>query len=168
MAIRTLAYSFDNVHESTRSEIPIYDGEATGYHDWEFRTSLRLDCTAQEDRRNTMSSIVEGLRGDAADIARDIGREVLLSDTGYNVLKDTLKAHVFPKTRAEAKVLHKHGHSKVGILSRQVAEPIANYISRRRRWWRQFTSRTATLRQRKTRQDRETACPDKFWKQSRL
>jgi len=84
--------------------------------------------------------VIEGLRGEAADIAMDIGTEVLMKDdhTGLTVLTETLRSHIFPKKEAEAKVLYKHGHKKKGVLSRQSAEPIVSYVSRRRRWWTQL------------------------------
>ena len=85
------------------------------------------------------------LRGDAADIVRDIGAEDILKEDGLTVLTEASRKHVFLKKAAEAKLLHRHGHKQKGILTRQPSEPIANYLSRRRRWWNQLKTLDPTI-----------------------
>ena len=135
MAILSLTYQRESQYEGTRDGIPIYDGSAITFHGWCFRTQVTHRAAKADDRNKVMASIIEGLRSEAADIAMDLGTEELLKTAGLTVLTDALRNHVVTKKEAEAKVLYKHGHKKKGILSRQNAEPVAGYISRRRRWW---------------------------------
>ena len=135
MAILALTYRHDTQYEGTRDGIPIYDGSATSFADWLFRTSIKHKAAKEDDKTRVMAQIVEGLRGDAADIVRDIGADAILGTDGLTVVTEALRKHVFPKKEAEAKLLYRHGHKTKGILSRQPTEPIANYISRRTRWW---------------------------------
>ena len=125
--------------------MPIYDGSAAGFTDWTFRTKVKWNAAKEDDKARVMSQIVEGLRGDAADIVRDIGAEDILKEDGLTVLTEALRKHVFPKKQAEAKLLYRHGHKQKGILSRQPSEPVANYLSRRRRWWNQLKALDPTI-----------------------
>ena len=78
MAVASLRYDANKDVEETKGSVFIYDGTASRFHEWEFRTSMRWASTQMDDRSRTMSMIVEGLRGDAALIAMDIGQEDLL------------------------------------------------------------------------------------------
>ena len=135
MAILALTYQHNFQYEGTRDGVPIYDGSAAGFTDWSFRTQVKWEAAKAEDKSRVMSQIIEGLRGDAADIVRDIGVTDVLKEDGLTVLTEALRKHVYPKKAAEAKLLYRHGHKQKGILTRQPSEPVANYISRRRRWW---------------------------------
>ena len=73
MSLQTLAYQADFRYEGTREGIPIYDGSASQFADWSFRTKLKYSAAKDEDKSKIMASIVEGLRGDAAELAKDIG-----------------------------------------------------------------------------------------------
>ena len=186
-------------HE-TKSGSYIYSGDPAGFHDWEFRTRLRIRCmeeavkakeeyrarasrprTPQEpeeveeeeeeefpfpfpmreeespprrpqarspvsptaiagvnhpsDRTSVVHKVLEGLRGDAFLVARDLGLEKLISPGGLDLLVDRIRAMVFPRASEEARELFRAGQ-KIGVLSRQYGESITSYISRRRRWWR--------------------------------
>ena len=92
-----------------------------------------------------MSKVVDGLRGDAAQIAIDLGTSKILGATGLTDLIEAMRASVFPQARAEAKELYKVGHKVKGVLSRQPGEPMVNFISRRRRWWRQLKEMDSTV-----------------------
>ena len=48
-------------------------------------------------RDRSMNKIVEGLRGDAFLIARDLGFETLTQDGGLERLVERIKSHVFPR-----------------------------------------------------------------------
>ena len=135
MALLALTYRHDAQFEGTRDGIPIYDGSAFMFQDWPFRTKVKHNAAKVEDRTRVMSQIIDGLRGDAADIARDIGDEQILKEDGLTVLTEALRQHVFPRKEAEAKLLYRHGHKHKGLLTRQAGEPVANYVTRRRRWW---------------------------------
>ena len=138
MALATLSFQHDEWYEGTRDGVPIYDGSASGFHNWIFRTEVKWTAAKKEDRPSVMSKIIEGLRGDAQNKAKDIGVTDLLADDGYKELTEALRKSIFPKKLAEAKVLYQQGHKMKGGLSRQPSEPMVNYISRRTRWWKQL------------------------------
>ena len=142
----------------TKSGSYIYYGDAAHYHDWEFRTLLRIklfdskkDVESAPTRRSSepagpdseveagisphprpgrqddgaaasagpspkgddtgrdrsalVNKIVEGLRGDAFLIARDLGLETLTQEGGLERLFDRIKSNVFPRAQEEAKEL---------------------------------------------------------------
>ena len=83
MALASLRYSEHSVVEENRSGVFIYDGSAAKFHEWEFRTGMRWSSTKDEDKAQTMNKIVEALRGDAAQIAMDLGVEELQKPTAW-------------------------------------------------------------------------------------
>ena len=87
MAILALTYQHNFQYEGTRDGVPIYDGSATGFTDWSFRTKVKWNAAKADDKLRVMSQIIEGLRGDAADIVRDIGVEDVLKEDGLTVLR---------------------------------------------------------------------------------
>ena len=68
-------------HEVTKSGSYIYHGDASQYHEWEFRTRLRVKAAGEEEGRyaEAMSKVVGGLRGDAFIIAKEVGLERIWS-----------------------------------------------------------------------------------------
>ena len=136
MAIASLKYDMAAEVNESRSGVFIYDGGAAKYHEWSFRTSMRMSSQKEEDMPKTMSMIIDALRGDAAQIAMDIGTKELLKKDGFEKLDKRIKDFVFPQAHAEAKELYRAGHKSRGSLARQVGEPMHNFITRRRRWWR--------------------------------
>ena len=204
MSINGLRFSLER-HSSapleTKSGSYIYTGDASNFHDWSFRTLLRIrlyeqqledrksadpegtsalpipteadeepeepmtfpdlsgETTAQPptpgstpkagaspkspkktkssdgDRGPLVNRVIEGLRGDAFSIARDLGLEVLSAPGGLIRLVNEIKAHVFPRAKEEAKELFRAGQKQGGPLSRQPSEPMLSYVQRRRRWW---------------------------------
>ena len=87
------------------------------------------------DRSAVVHKVLEGLRGDAFLVARDLGLEKLIVPGGLDLLVDRIRTMVFPRASEEARELFRAGQ-KVGVLSRQYGESTTSYISRRRRWWR--------------------------------
>ena len=94
-----------------------------------------------------MSMIIEALRGEAANVAMDIGKAELMKvgtdhvtagQPGFKMLMEGMRKMVFPFSRAEAKTLFKSGHKTKGVLARQSGEPMSSYVSRRRRWWKKL------------------------------
>ena len=61
--------------------------------------------------------VLEGFRGDAFMIARDLGLDKLTQENGIRDLMDAIK--VFPKASEEAKKLFRVGQRTNGPLSRQ-------------------------------------------------
>ena len=138
----------DKAHtEETKSGSYVYSGDATNYHEWEFRTKLRMKGKNAEQYPEAVSRIMEGLRGDAFIIAQETGLDVLWdpgsiqnnTDPGIEVLITKMKQHVFPLTTHEAKELFRQYCKTSGSLSRQSSESMQQYTSRRRRCWKLLT-----------------------------
>ena len=89
-------------NEETKSGSYVYWGDATNYHEWEFRTKLRMKGKNAEQYPEAVSRIMEGLRGDAFIIAQEAGLDVLWdpgniqdnTDPGIEVLIMKMKQHV--------------------------------------------------------------------------
>ena len=97
MALATLSFQHDEWYEGTRDGMPIYNGSASGFHNWIFRTEIKWTAAEKKDQPGVMSKIIEGLRGDAQNIAKDIGVTDLLADDGYQKLTEALRKSIFPK-----------------------------------------------------------------------
>ena len=90
----------------------------------------------RELRSSLVHRVIEGLRGDAFLVARDLGLEALTAPGGLQLLVDTVKKTVFPRATEEGRELFRVGQRPGGPLSRQQGESMVSYTSRRRRWWR--------------------------------
>ena len=113
----------------------VYSGEPTEYYNWEFRAKARIAGTKKEERPLVTARLVEGLQGDAFQVARDIGLSKLEGESGFELLCSRLRSVIFPLQKQEAKELLRLGQMSGSILSRQSGEPMSSYISRRKRWW---------------------------------
>ena len=82
MTLSSLKYDEKKLVDETRQGMFIYDGNASRFHEWEFRTLLEISSCNKNDLPSKISEIVKALRGDAATIAVDIGVEGLLEDGG--------------------------------------------------------------------------------------
>ena len=78
MALASLSWDSSKEVEETKGGVYIYDGSTHNFHEWEFRTEVRWQSTKVEDLKKTMSMIIDALRGEAANVAMDIGRAELL------------------------------------------------------------------------------------------
>ena len=121
-----------SVPTETKSGFFIYDGSAAEFHHWQFRTQIKVRSTKPDDMPRTISSIIEGLRGDALQVAIDLEADTLLNTDGSGVTKliEDIRDYVFPQREDEAKALYREGH-KVGpnSLSRQPSESMTSYIA---------------------------------------
>ena len=104
------------MNQETRNGAFVYDGTPGKLHEWEFRTMVKWQSSEPQKRLQSLSAIVDGLRGEAARIAMDIGHATLLRDDGTGVtrLVEDIKKFVFPQAKAEAKELYQLGHKKNG------------------------------------------------------
>ena len=68
--------------QETKNGTFIYDGDASKFHEWEFRTRLRMSGKKGDFYAQAMSSVVDGLRGDAFIVAKEVGLENLW-DPGF-------------------------------------------------------------------------------------
>ena len=82
MAVASLRYDATSNVDETRQGIFVYNGAATRFHEWEFRTRIRWSSSKDEDKPRAMAQIVEGLRGEAALTAMDVGLEALMGKDG--------------------------------------------------------------------------------------
>ena len=144
MAIASLRYDANSHIQETKGGVFVYDGCPSRYHEWAFRTSMRFRASKEEDLPKTTNSVIESLRGEAAQVAMNLGEDVLILPDGIEQLVKAMRAHVFPQARAEAKELYKMGHKTHGILARQQSESMSNYI-RRRRWWKSLKDMDPTI-----------------------
>ena len=74
----------------TKSGSYIYWGDAANYHEWVFRTELRARAAGTDPVKyaDTMSRIVDGLRGEAFIAAKDIGVDRLWQPGGEEEIAD--------------------------------------------------------------------------------
>ena len=102
MALLTLRYNRSEELVETRGGITVFNGSPGLFHEWEFRTLMRWQAAKDDgDRATAASKIVEGLRGDAFNIAIDLGRAKLITATGITDLVEKIREFVFPSARAE-------------------------------------------------------------------
>ena len=152
MALSSLRFkhSGDTLTQAeTKSGSYIYDGSVTNFHEWEFRTEMRIsaalacvDSDGEPKKQGIITAvnkIVEGLRGDAFDMAMDIGKVDLLTEQGINQLITNIRSTLFPIEAQEAKILFQSGQRPYGPMSRHNGESMISYISRRKRWWKLVT-----------------------------
>ena len=144
-AVASVLYSKgSNVCEVTKSGSYVYHGDASTYHEWEFRTRLRVKAAGDDPEKyaEAMSKVVDGLRGDAFIIAKEVGLDKLWEvgdafvDAGVDTLIKAIKESVFPLTTYEAKELFRQYCKPAGSLSRQNGESMHQFVSRRRRCWK--------------------------------
>ena len=146
MALASLRFDAGKHLAETRQGFVIYNGAPSRFHEWEFRTRIKYDAVKDDDkkRKETVSSIVDSLDGDAATTAMDIGVAALMAEDGIEKLIERLKAKALPKLQSEAKELYRVGHEKDGLLSRQRGESMELYTARRIRWWKKLKSMDTT------------------------
>ena len=149
-------------YAETKSGSYVFSGDSAVFHEWEFRTKLRVIGQDGRDYKQAMSTVVEGLRGDAFIIAQEVGIDRLMhpgkktriwtqredeegefidgpdweTTPGVDLLVNAMKASVFPLTTNEAKEMFRQYCKQSGSLSRQRGESMHQYVSRRRRCWK--------------------------------
>ena len=129
------AFQDDKYHTETKTGVYLYSGTPGDFHEWEFRTKAKALATKEEDRHLCGPRVLEGLKGDAYLVARDLGLDALAKKDGIDQLVVKMREHVFPSLEDEAQLLYHHGQKVDGILARQSGESMFSYVSRRRRWW---------------------------------
>ena len=89
----------------------------------------------QLDMSECVSKILEGLRGDAFSISRDVGLERLLRHDGIDHLVEDIRRTAFPLQSEEASELFRQGQMLNGPLAKQQGETMLSYVARRKQWW---------------------------------
>ena len=69
MAASSLRYNGATMRHETRTGAFVYDGTPSKFHEWEFRTMVKLASSDEERRLQSWSTIIDGLRREAARIA---------------------------------------------------------------------------------------------------
>ena len=76
-----------------------------------------------DKRKKIMKQVVENLRGDALNVAIDVGIQKLIVPDGGEQLNKAMLKHISPVARHEAKHLYKEDHkTKEGVFVRQTGE----------------------------------------------
>ena len=128
-------------YESTNSGNYVYHGDATSFHEWEFRTESKVMGKADSEYSDAVSKIIAGLRADAFVVAHEVG----LEPGGTDALFTAMKQMVFPLIQHEAKELFRLYCKNRGPLARQTGESMTQYVSRRKRCWKLLTELDAGL-----------------------
>ena len=100
-------------HAETRTGVYIDCGDAASFHEWEFRTRLRITGKSGDQHIDAMSKVCDGLRGDAFVAAQEVG---------FNTLVQHVRGMVFPLTEHESEELFRQYCRPGGPLSRQNGE----------------------------------------------
>ena len=122
MALSSLAYrAGTTVVDETKAGVTVYDGRPTTFHQWEFKTMLRARMVQAEDEKPVKAAnmVIDALRGDALQVAMDMGHEKLTRPDGLVQLVAQVRKLVFPTKKLEAKELYAQGIHRHGALSRQ-------------------------------------------------
>eukprot|EP00439_Symbiodinium_sp_Y106_P085971 s133_g30.t1 len=90
-------------------------------------------------RTEMVHRVLEGLRDEAFELARDIGIESLTEPGGLRTFITQMRNVVFPRAAEEARELFRAGQ-RHGVLARQGGESMLSHVSRRRRWWKLLKS----------------------------
>lgn len=84
----------------------VFYGRATDFHHRILRSELKMSTAKKDDDGNpqlctVIQSVVENLRGEAMQVATDIGTEALVKDdgTGGKKLMDTMRKRIFPTAK---------------------------------------------------------------------
>jgi hypothetical protein len=95
--------------EEARNGAVIYANQPDKFHEWEFKVRMRAASSKKDDIPQTMAKIVDGLRGEALEVARSVGAATLLSEVGADKIIEAIKARMFPIARTEARELLQQG-----------------------------------------------------------
>ena len=110
-------------------------------------SALPMDETtsyAVKARTEMVHRVLEGLRDEAFELARDIGIESLTGPGGLRAFITQMRNVVFPCAAEEARELFRAGQ-RHGVLARQGGESMLSYVSRRRRWWKLLKSLDSSI-----------------------
>ena len=121
--------------------IPRFNGEPTMLPEYVYRVRTRMarESKMSKDELEKLGPLglrlVEGLRGSAVRMAQQLDIKVLSSKDGPEELIKVFNQTLKPRRAQEARELYSAGSREGGMLSRQVGESMASYVSRRRAWW---------------------------------
>ena len=76
-AVSSVLHHQGTTYIETKQGSYVYHGDAGSFHEWEFRTQLRVRGKKEEFYAEAVSKVVDGLRGDAFIVAQEVGLENL-------------------------------------------------------------------------------------------
>ena len=119
--------------EENKHGYVVFSGDPKDYHHWVFRTRLKAKTCKHDEFAKMATQVVENLRGEALQVAVEIGIDALTESdgTGIDTLMNKMSRHIFPIAQHEAKELYREGHkTRDGLLTRQGGESMQSYILR--------------------------------------
>ena len=131
-------------HAETLAGVHIYYGDAASFHEWEFRTRLRIagksgDQSIEAMSKSVMDCVVTQFVA-AQEVGFDSSCEIVDGrPRGIDTLIQHMRGMGFPLTEHESKELFRQYCCPGGPLSRQNCESMKQYVSRRRRCWTLLT-----------------------------
>ena len=131
-------------HAETSSGASFYYGDAASFHEWEFRTRLRIAGKTGDQYIEAVSKVCDGLRGDAFVAAQEVGLDNLCESldgrpSSIDTLINLMRGMVFPQLNTSPKNYSDSTVVPEDFLSRQNGESMKQYVSRRRRCWTLLT-----------------------------
>ena len=133
----------ENAIQETRGGVPLCSGLPHELHHWKFRVESRIlsteaepeDQKREQKMKELGSKLLDGLSGDALQIAMDLGARTIIAAEGPRKLLEALETNIIVLKQDEGRDLYKYGIRHNGPLSRQLGESVMNYLTRRCRWY---------------------------------
>ena len=135
-----------------KAGVPRYNGDPGRFAEWQFRVrtrQLREKSLSEEERKKIGPlglRLLEGLSGHALQVAQLMDIEQLAGEEGAQKLMDHLQAQLRPRREQQARELYEAGAMVGGFLSRQPTETMAQFVLRRRAWYRALTDLSSELK----------------------
>ena len=130
----------DHISTEGKSGVPRFDGDPSKLAEYGFRLRLNIAREKSMDPEQLKKlgplglRLIEGLRGPALQVARNLQIEKLSAEDGASYLLKGLQTSLQPRSKQEARDLYQAGAQVGGLLSRQSTEAMSNYVLRRRAW----------------------------------
>ncbi|CAE7947914.1 RE2, partial [Symbiodinium sp. KB8] len=133
-------------------KIPRYNGDPTRFSEWQFRvkTRQRREKSLTDEKKKEMGPLglrlIEGLSGHALQVAQLLAIEELEKEHGAEYLMEHLALDLRPRRQQQARELYEAGAQSGGVLSRQPAETMPQFILRRKAWYRAMLDLNSELK----------------------
>ena len=87
-AVRSLKYRRGDAKDiaETKAGYVIFSGNPIDFADWMYRVEVKVKTSAQGKYPESIGNILEALRGDALQVARDVGIDALIEKGGWEQL----------------------------------------------------------------------------------
>eukprot|EP00435_Cladocopium_sp_Y103_P013207 s65_g3.t1 len=138
---QNFSMSYDEaISTEGKQGVPRFAGEAAKLSEYSYRVRLmqakekNIDSEEIKKLGPLALRLVNGLRGPALQVARNLPIDELLKDKGTDFLLAQLQQSLRPRSKQEARELYQAGAQTGGILSRQHGESIPSYVLRRKAW----------------------------------